>query len=92
MCYLPGSELIETLEGSFHSAGREETIVITRSNKRAVVYNQGIRARILGRESELPARGDLVMAVKNNYFWAEQEQPAAERMTVCHLTLLPTAT
>ena len=73
VCYLPGSELIETLEGSFHSAGREETIVITRSNKRAVVYNQGIRARILGRESELPARGDLVMAVKNNYFWAEQE-------------------
>lgn len=73
VCYLPGSELIETLEGSFHTAGREETIVITRSNKRAVVYNQGIRARILGRESELPARGDLVMAVKNNYFWAEQE-------------------
>ena len=45
--------------------------MVTRSNKRANVYNQGIRARIFDREEEL-SRGDLVMAVKNNYFWIEQ--------------------
>ena len=50
--------------------GLDETIVITRSNKRANIYNQGIRNTVLDREDEL-CRGDQLMIVKNNYFWTE---------------------
>ena len=45
-------------------------VVITRSNKRANIYNQGIRNMVLDRDEEL-CRGDLLMIVKNNYFWTE---------------------
>ncbi len=69
--FLPGNELIEALVSSYTEFGTDDTIVITRSNKRANVYNNGIRSRIFDREEGL-TRGDLVMAVKNNYFWAEQ--------------------
>ena len=51
--------------------GIDETVVVVRSNKQAGIYNQGIRARILDFEDVLN-RGDRVMVVKNNYFWAEQ--------------------
>ena len=47
--------------------------MITRSNKRAVVYNRGIRAMILDREEELCV-GDMIMVVRNNYYWTEQER------------------
>ena len=63
-----GDELIETLSSSYYHAGMDETIVITRSNKRANIYNQGIRNMVLDRDEEL-CRGDLLMIVKNNYFW-----------------------
>jgi len=63
-----GDELIETLSGSYSKVGMDETIVITRSNKRANIYNQGIRNTVLDREDEL-CRGDQLMIVKNNYFW-----------------------
>ena len=63
---VPGDELIETLAGSYSHAGLDDTIVITRSNKRANIYNQGIRNTVLDREDEL-CRGDLLMIVKNNY-------------------------
>ena len=46
-------------------------MVITRSNKRANIYNQGIRNTVLDREDEL-CRGDLLMIVKNNYFWSQE--------------------
>ena len=49
----------------------DETMVITRSNKRANIYNQGIRNTVLDREDEL-CRGDLLMIVKNNYFWSQE--------------------
>ena len=65
---VPGDELIDTLGSSYSHVGMDETIVITRSNKRANIYNQGIRNKILDREDEL-CRGDLLMIVKNNYFW-----------------------
>jgi hypothetical protein len=65
-----GDELIETLSSSYYHAGMDETIVITRSNKRANIYNQGIRSMVLDRDEEL-CRGDLLMIVKNNYFWTE---------------------
>ena len=67
---VPGDELIETLASSYSHVGQDETIVITRSNKRANIYNQGIRNTVLDREDEL-CRGDQLMIVKNNYFWTE---------------------
>lgn len=65
-----GDELIEAIENSYGSVGVEDTIILCRSNKRANVYNEGIRRRILYREEEL-TRGDLLMVVKNNYYWPE---------------------
>lgn len=79
---LPGNELIESLVSDYQAFGADDVIVVTRSNKRANIYNNGIRSRIFDREEEL-TRGDLVMAVKNNYFWTEQYAktlPRDERM------------
>ena len=63
-----GDELIEALETSYRRCGTDQTIVVTRSNKRANIFNNGIRARILDYEEELSGN-DLVMVAKNNYFW-----------------------
>ena len=68
---LPGAELIDTLTNSYQKVGMDETIVISRSNKRANLYNNGIRNQILYREDELNT-GDLLMVAKNNYFWTEK--------------------
>ena len=67
---VPGGELIEALSDSYSKVGFDDTMVITRSNKRANIYNQGIRNMVLDREDEL-CRGDQLMIVKNNYFWTE---------------------
>ena len=66
-----GDELIESLATSYSRVGMDETIVVTRSNKRANIYNQGIRNTVLDREGEL-CRGDQLMIVKNNYYWIEE--------------------
>ena len=63
---VPGSELIETLATSYNRVGQDETMVVTRSNKRANIYNQGIRNMVLGHEEEL-CSGDMLMIVKNKY-------------------------
>ena len=68
---VPGDELIETLTGCYEKDGMDETIVGCRSNKRANIYNKGIRAQILYREDELNT-GDLLMIAKNNYYWTER--------------------
>ena len=65
---VPGDELIEQLAASYSRVGLDDTIVITRSNKRANIYNQGIRNMVLDREDEL-CSGDQIMIVKNNYYW-----------------------
>ncbi len=67
-----GNDLIDQLGSSYSRAGKDETIVITRSNKRANIYNQGIRNRVLDRDAEL-CSGDMLMIVKNNYFWAKKD-------------------
>lgn len=64
-----GEDLIETLSSAYSRDGMDETIVITRSNKRAGIFNQGIRNQILYREEELTS-GDLLLVAKNNYFWS----------------------
>ena len=70
---VPGDELIESLDSSYSQVGQDETMVITRSNKRANIYNQGIRNMVLGREDEL-CHGDMLLVVRNNYYWTEQEK------------------
>ena len=69
---MPGGELIEALYDAYGEYGTQGTIVVTRSNKQANIYNNGIRARIFDREEPL-TRGDLVMAVKNNYYWLKPD-------------------
>ena len=66
-----GEELIETINDCYDAVGLEETMIVTRSNKRANIYNNGIRNAILYRTEEL-STGDLLMVAKNNYFWTEQ--------------------
>ena len=70
---MPGAELIEALADSYHHVGLDDTIVVTRSNKRANIFNQGIRNMVLDREEEL-SQGDILMIVKNNYYWMEEER------------------
>ena len=70
---VPGDELIEQMNSSYSEVGIDETMVVTRSNKRANIYNQGIRNTILGREEELTT-GDMLMIVKNNYYWGQGDQ------------------
>ena len=66
-----GEELEDALNEAFSGSGREETVIITRSNKRANIFNREIRNRILYLENEISS-GDLLMVVKNNYFWVEK--------------------
>ena len=64
-----GGELIETIGECYDKAGMDDTIVVCRSNKRAYIYNKGIRNMILYREEELSS-GDVLMVAKNNYWWS----------------------
>ena len=63
-----GYEIMEAIDGAYSNLGNEETAIIVRSNKRANLYNQQIRSKILFNEHELSS-GDYLMVVKNNYFW-----------------------
>ncbi len=74
---LPGNELIEELNSSYARVGIDDTIVVTRSNKRANIYNNGIRNSILDRQ-EVLSTGDMLMVVKNNYYWTEKETSSDE--------------
>ncbi len=67
---LPGTELIDVLTSCYDRDGKDETIVICRSNKRANLYNKGIRSQVLWYEDELTS-GDMLMVAKNNYYWTE---------------------
>mgnify|MGYP001174221139 FL=1 len=70
-----GQELMEAIEQSYAEQGYEDTVIIVRSNKRANLYNQQIRQRILFQEEELSA-SDYLMVVKNNYFWLKPHDEA----------------
>lgn len=69
---ISGNELLEAISTSYDRYGTSDTIVVTRSNKRANKFNAGIRNQILWREEQL-SPGDLLMVVKNNYFWKDEE-------------------
>lgn len=64
-----GEDLMETLYREYGAYSLEQVVVVCRSNKRANLFNQGIRNSVLFREEEVNA-GDFLMVVKNNYFWA----------------------
>ncbi|MBP3356481.1 MAG: AAA family ATPase [Rikenellaceae bacterium] len=66
-------DFMEKLEECYSRYGRDQTIVITRSNKRANRFNEGIRRRVLYAEEEIES-GDMLMIVKNNYHYAEQDK------------------
>ncbi|MDR1368978.1 MAG: AAA family ATPase [Dysgonamonadaceae bacterium] len=70
---ISGDELIDALDEAYSKDGPEETIIISRSNKRANIFNNGVRNRILYREEELSS-GDMLMVAKNNYFWNKEEK------------------
>ena len=70
-----GYEIMEAIEDSYRNLGHEDTTIIVRSNKRANLYNQQIRNRILFQEEEISS-GDYLMVVKNNYFWVKPNSEA----------------
>jgi ATP-dependent exoDNAse (exonuclease V) alpha subunit len=70
-----GHEVMDAINDAYSSLGNEETAIIVRSNKRANLYNQQIRSRVLFNEHELTA-GDYLMIVKNNYFWLKPTSEA----------------
>ena len=74
---IDGGEFIDALEECYSKYGRDETIVITRSNRRANRYNEGIRRNILYAEEELES-GDMLMVVKNNYYYNPKEEDGME--------------
>jgi len=70
---ISGTELLETISASYDRYGTSDTVVVTRSNKRANKFNAGIRNQILWREEQV-SPGDLLMVVKNNYFWKDEDK------------------
>ncbi len=68
-----GDELIEEIGSAYSRDGLDETMIVSRSNKRATIYNNGIRNRILYREEELSS-GDRLMVAKNNYYWTADRE------------------
>lgn len=70
-----GFEMEEELSSAFGSGSSDDCVVICKSNKRANLFNEQIRNRVLTRENELEG-GDLLMVVKNNYFWLDSDSKA----------------
>lgn len=68
---LSGEYLLEKISDCYDQDGISDTIIITRSNKRATMFNLGIRNQVLYREDELVS-GDMLLVAKNNYFWCEE--------------------
>lgn len=68
---ISGADLIETLTTCYDRHGVDNTLVITRSNKRANQYNQGIRSSVFFKEESI-TRGDYLIVMKNNYFWLKE--------------------
>ena len=68
-----GGEILERIQDAYCKYGMEETLIITRSNKRANRFNEGVRRNVLFAEEEIGS-GDMLMVVKNNYHYTEREQ------------------
>jgi ATP-dependent exoDNAse (exonuclease V) alpha subunit len=70
-----GYDIQDAIDSAYSNFSIEDTAFIVRSNKRANQYNEQIRSKILGKESEL-STGDFLMVVKNNYFWLKDTDEA----------------
>ena len=68
-----GEQLMNLIQDSYNNYGIDETAIIVRSNKRANLYNRSIRDKILNNENIISV-GDLLMVVKNNYFWLNNKR------------------
>lgn len=68
-----GEHLMNLIQDSYNKYGVEETAIIVRSNKRANLYNKAIRDKILTNENLINV-GDLLMVIKNNYFWLNNKK------------------
>ncbi|HEY8404291.1 MAG TPA: AAA family ATPase [Flavobacteriales bacterium] len=71
------SDLQQYMEDALAEFGKEDTIIITRSNKRANLFNQQMRARILDYEEEINS-GDRMIVLKNNYYWLADKDYQAD--------------
>jgi len=67
---ISGGELIEKISDAYSSYGEDDTIILCRSNKRAIKYNMGIRSTVQFKEERL-VRDDKLMIVKNCYQFLE---------------------
>lgn len=67
---LAGDELSDVLSASYDQVGPEESKIICVSNKRAVLFNKGVRASVLYKEDELTT-GDSLLVGRNNYLWSD---------------------
>lgn len=65
-----GGELIEKITDAYAEYGEDDTIILCRSNKRAIKYNMGIRSTVQYKEERL-VRDDKLMIVKNCYQFLE---------------------
>ncbi|MEI6455790.1 MAG: AAA family ATPase [bacterium] len=72
---LTGHDLGEELNEAYSGSGKDNNVIICRSNKRANIFNREIRRRILFFEEEI-STGDYLMVVKNNYFWLPVDSSA----------------
>ena len=70
-----GEDLQDALETAYSNEGVNNTAVLCRSNKRANLYNQQIRAKIRWQENEISV-GDMLMVVRNNYYWLDDSSKA----------------
>ena len=73
---IDGHDILDAINDSYSTQGNEQTAFIVRSNKRANLYNQQIRSRVLFNDFEITA-GDYMMIVKNNYFWLKPTSEAS---------------
>jgi exodeoxyribonuclease-5 len=72
---MTGDKVEDGMQYAYRKFGKEDTILLTRSNKSAVIYNEFVRRNILYQEDEISS-GDLLMIVRNNYHWLEEDSPA----------------
>lgn len=72
---LSGDELEDAMNTAYSKYGYNDVLIVTRSNKRANLFNQAVRARIRYMDDDL-CGGDLMMVVKNNYFWLDEKTEA----------------
>ena len=63
---ISGGDLIEKISDAYALYDEDETVILCRSNRRAIKYNTGIRTAVQFKEERL-VRGDKLMIVKNCY-------------------------